>query len=560
MLSIPKMRYFEGLFHHHEPPMTYESKVIDQLGLVAAMIDELELPQQIDQALVQDMEQRTLSIGQAVKAMILNGLGFVNQRLYLVSQFFESKPTERLIGEGIKSEHINDDALGRALDALYDYGVTALFSKLATHATSRLGLRSRFVHLDSTSFHVDGAYNSESSPAEGVVHIRPGYSRDHRPELNQVVLALIVEQQAGIPLLMKPLSGNSSDKADFPALIQAHLDQLQQAHGVDYVVSDSALYSGDHIQWLDGQGTRFITRAPETIKMAREAIETADLDHMEPLEEGYQGYAIEAHYGSVKQRWLLVHSRAAAQRAKKTLQKRSLREGEEEVKALQKLMRQGFSCAEDATAALGTFEASLKWIQIADYEIEKKLHYEAVGRPAADAEPDRISYAICARASSSLERYEQKLIRKSMFIIATNELDEQALSNLELLQGYKGQVRVERGFRFLKDPLFLASSLFLKKEERIMALLMVMTLCLLVYAALEWRIREGLREQGQSFVDQKGQPTQHPSARWVFQYFVGIHLLIMAHQQIVLNLKDEHLIILRVLGPPYQKQYSAFPT
>ena len=123
------MRYFEGLLHQPEPPMSYESKVIDHLGLVAAMIDELELPQQIDQAIAQDFEQRTLSVGQAVKAMILNGLGFVNQRLYLMPQFFESKPTERLIGKGIKSEQINDDTLGRALDALYDYGVTALSSQ-----------------------------------------------------------------------------------------------------------------------------------------------------------------------------------------------------------------------------------------------------------------------------------------------------------------------------------------------------------------------------------------------------------------------------------------------
>ena len=55
----------------------------------------------------------------------------------------------------------------------------------------------------------------------------------------------------------------------------------------------------------------------------------------------------------------------------------------------------------------------------------------------------------------------------------------------ELLDGYKGHVQAERGFRFLKDPQFLASSLYRKKPERIMALLMVMTVCLLVYAALE---------------------------------------------------------------------------
>jgi hypothetical protein len=52
----------------------------------------------------------------------------------------------------------------------------------------------------------------------------------------------------------------------------------------------------------------------------------------------------------------------------------------------------------------------------------------------------------------------------------------------------------ERGFRFRKDPQFLAASLYLKKPERIMALLMVMTVCLLGYAALEYRIRQALQQ------------------------------------------------------------------
>jgi len=73
--------------------------------------------------------------------------------------------------------------------------------------------------------------------------------------------------------------------------------------------------------------------------------------------------------------------------------------------------------------------------------------------------------------------------QQSCFILATNELDEGQLSTQAGLDGYKGQARAERGFRFLKDPQFLASSLYLKKPERIMALLMVMTVCLLVYAA-----------------------------------------------------------------------------
>ena len=125
-----------------------------------------------------------------------------------------------------------------------------------------------------------------------------------------------------------------------------------------------------------------------------------------------------------------------------------------------------------------------------------------------------------------------------------------------MLEGYKGQQHAERGFRFLKDPRFLASSLYLKKPERIMALLMVMTVCLLVYAALEYRIRQALQGHDATFPNQKGQPIQHPTARWVFQYFVGIHLLLSPGQwPIVLNLTEEHQHLLQLLGDRYARFY-----
>ncbi len=72
--------------------------------------------------------------------MVLNGLGFVNQRLYLVPSFFESKPVDRLIGWGILPEHLNDDVLGRALGSLYERGVTELYSIVALEAAKRLEL------------------------------------------------------------------------------------------------------------------------------------------------------------------------------------------------------------------------------------------------------------------------------------------------------------------------------------------------------------------------------------------------------------------------------------
>ena len=82
--------------------------------------------------------------------------------------------------------------------------------------------------------------------------------------------------------------------------------------------------------------------------------------------------------------------------------------------------------------------------------------------------------------------------KKASFIVATNILDEQRLPHEQVISTYKEQGGVERGFRFLKDPLFLASSVFVKKPERVIALSFVMVLCLLVYRLAEHLLRRQL--------------------------------------------------------------------
>src|SRR5215468_10261922 len=152
-------------------PQPYRTLVLDHLGLVAGMFEELGITEVIDKATQQDPARRIVTAGHAVKAMVLNGLGFINQHL------------SRLIAPGIQASHLNDDTLGRALDTLYETGVTALYSLIAATAARRLGLTPTFSHLDTTSFHVDGRYNSDEPPAEQVVHSTKGDRREHRPDL-----------------------------------------------------------------------------------------------------------------------------------------------------------------------------------------------------------------------------------------------------------------------------------------------------------------------------------------------------------------------------------------
>lgn len=118
-------------------PQTYRSQILDHLGLVAGMFEERGIAEVIDKATKQDPEMRIVTAGHAVKAMVLNGLGFVNQQLSLVPYFFQNKPTSRLIAPAIKASHLNDDTLGRTLDTLYDAGVTEIYSLIAATAAKR---------------------------------------------------------------------------------------------------------------------------------------------------------------------------------------------------------------------------------------------------------------------------------------------------------------------------------------------------------------------------------------------------------------------------------------
>ncbi len=534
------------------PPQLYRTQVLDHLGLVAGMFEELGITEVIDQATQQNPEMRIVTAGHAVKAMVLNGLGFLNQQLYLVPHFFQNKPLARLIAPGIQASHLNDDTLGRTLDTLYEAGLTALYSLIAATAATRLGLTPTFTHLDTTSFHVDGRYNSNEAPDEQVVHITQGYSRDHRPDLNQVMLALIVEHQAGIPLLMKPLSGNSSDGKVFGQVISDHIAQLQTTYNPTYLVADSALYNAENLQKLADTSLKWITRVPATLTEAQEVLAQAQPETMASLPAGYRYAGVASSYGGVAQRWVLFYSEHRQPQAQRTVDKQWRKQSDQEGRAFKTLCRTAFACEADAQQALTSFGAALQTTFLHDSTVCPTPHYGKRGRPGPGAQPDQLVYHITGALASRLTDRRARIDQQSCFILATNELDEGQLSSQAVLDGYKGQARAERGFRFLKDPQFLASSLYLKKPERVMALLMVMTICLLVYAALEYRIRHALKDNEATFPDQKGKRIQHPTARWVFHYFVGIHVLrIPGQPYIVLNLTEEHLHLLQLLGKRY---------
>jgi len=202
------------------------------------------------------------------------------------------------------------------------------------------------------------------------------------------------------------------------------------------------------------------------------------------------------------------------------------------------------------------------WLRLQPAQVRVEPRYAGRGRPRPGAVPTGQEVHITANCERDEAQLAGAVERAASFLVATNVLDAAQLSDEELIAIYKDQHSVERGFAFLKDPLFLASSVFLKKPERIMALSLVMVLCLLVYRLAEHRLREQLAATGQTIPDQVKKPTTRPTMRWVFQCFEGIELLHIRHRpdattSLILRLTPLHQQILALLGPTCEQFYES---
>jgi transposase len=532
---------------------------LDHLGIVAGVCREIGLGAYLD-ALAGPNDQQ-VSVGTATVAMILNGLGFSNRRLYLVSQFFATKPVEHLLGAGITAELLHDDCLGRTLDWLYEQDPTTLFAGIARQARQRFGVAGRQIHVDTTSFSVSGEYAAEEGEAtdEHVIAVTYGYSRDHRADLKQWMLALATTRQGDVPLYLKTLDGNASDKVTLVAAVEALAAQLRsEPEEAPLFVADSGLYSAENVARLSAAGVRWISRVPETAQLAQQAVRSA--------EEATWRQAGEAAWAPVRQtpageRWVVARTTQGIERARATLARKAEQTRGDWEKALWHLSAQRFACEPDAHKALTQqLKKCPEWLQV---QAQLRAHptHDHPGRPRKDAAPDGYRWQVEATVTLDAAALERAVQRQACFLVATNVLEPEALPDQELIQTYQEQHSVERGFSFLKDPLFLASSVFVKKPERIVAMSLVMVLCLLVYRLAEHRLREQLAATGQSVPNQLSKPTDRPTLRWIFQCFEGISLVgfrppggLPAYD--IAGLEPLHAQVLALLGPAYEKLYN----
>ncbi|MFN6308090.1 MAG: IS1634 family transposase [Microcystis sp.] len=545
-------------------PQEIEIQNIDHLGIVAGIIDSIGIVEIINELIGVEKDEK-VNAGQVVKAMIINGLGFVSKPLYMFPEYFETIACEHLIGAGVKPEYLNDDKLGRVMDKLFIKGLDTIFFIIALKAAKKFGVSLSTSHLDSSSMHVHGQYNTSlpevifenqkignnqeleeiavKSPKE--ITITYGYSRDHRPDLKQFIIEMICSGDGDIPIFLKLASGNQADSSCFGQIAVEYHKQLEVN---SLIVADSALYTESNLKMMSD--LQWLCRVPLSIKAAKSLIST--IPESELIDSTIPGYKLASkteNYAGIEQRWLVVQSQERRESDLRKLTQKITKAESKAVLDLKKLSQERFACEADAIKALSKLSTQFKYHQINESKVT----------PAKSNKKDslnEISYQISATVCQDESKINTELLSAGRFIIATNVLDSQELSDDSMLREYKAQQSCERGFGFLKDPLFFADSIFLKSPERIESMGMIMGLCLLVYTLAQRQIRNALKESKSTIKNQLGKATNSPTLRWIFQCFHCIHLITLNQEEHISNWNKDRDFILRLLPDDCLRYYQ----
>jgi transposase len=255
-----------------------------------------------------------------------------------------------------------------------------------------------------------------------------------------------------------------------------------------YLVAEATLYCEDNATPLSKRG--FIPRIPATLKVVSQVISQAlQWGTWQPVAPNTRYQPLTLCHSGLAQRWLVVYSQAALERAEATLKKATQREHEAITKQLFHLQAQRFCAPKAAHDALSALAKRWKYHRVESAHLTAHNRSVGKGRPTPRTPLKAIAWQIQAQVHTDDEAIERDKHAKACDVLGTT-IDASEVSDTEVLVAYKGQTQVEGGFRFLKAPLFFVSSLFVKKPTRIAGLLRVMTLALLVYSVAHRRLRK----------------------------------------------------------------------
>jgi transposase len=355
---------------------------VAHLPLILGLLRKLDVAARIDD-LLPPHPDNVISAGRGVEVLVLAMLDG-DHALYKVGARLKERGMLPLLQAGVERESLNDDRLGQIREALCAANLNRVFGALALKALEVYAIETPWSHHDTTTIALSGAYagseaaSEQAAPeAEALVAPRPAYgpSKDHRPDLKQMVLSLGGSNDGGVPLRMGLRDGNTSDSTETPVAIEECL--ALGLEGIIGIVADSKAYSQRTLGLCVAKHIGVVTLVPRT-RLVRQELASWGQQHA-PLPlwvekpgrtkrdepRRWRGHSVEravtveyadGRMAQATMRFLGVHaSQLAAQQARGSATAQA-QEAERVAEPIRRVAARSFACAAEAEAAIAQEE------------------------------------------------------------------------------------------------------------------------------------------------------------------------------------------------------------
>lgn len=539
-------------------------KRLDHLPLVAACMRHLEIAKTIDE-IVPPHTLNHVTNGECVEALVLMILTG-EHALYKVSETLSEYDTSVIFQKEVNPDWFHDNRLGNALDDLYDAGLNNLYSSIISKAIVKYSIELSRLHFDTTSLSLYGEYESGSEDPL----VTYGFSKDHRPDLKQVLFGMTVAADGKVPITGRITAGNTSDSTENKFNITS-LRNIVPDLSKSILAADSKFFSGTTLDLAYQSNLSFVTLVPKTVNLRNELVkQNGDFKLLLTKEgrkkgtfEEYRGYSIIKPYVYENEkeekvertmRFLVVESTSLENKKGKTIDAGVSREKEKLTKLSDNLEEKVFACEKDALTEVDRIKDKEKQLyHTLDLNV-KKIEVPVKrdrGRPHKDEKvPTEDKWVIEPHFSLDNEKIEERRKSESRYVLTTDILDKEKLPDEEILKVYKGQSGVELNFKWTKNPAAVAP-IFLNNENRILALGFVYLVALMIYTLMERQIRKKLKAEGEEIKGNKG-TTNNPTGQVLFRDLRGIAVASFAIGDKVYkktsNLTEMHKLIVSLFG------------
>ena len=399
----------------------------------------------IDRSVEWDRKQWKVSPGNLAKAVILVTFLKIRVPLYKVNKAYIGYDTEALFGKGVMPEHLNDDAITRALDRISQANPEGLFCTLCLSLYSKYSIAFNRLHSDTTTISFYGAYEQSDEEAEEGLHVLKGYNKDGRPECKQVVVGKIVNEH-GIAIASSTMNGNTSDTEWNEKAIKLVKKTFgERLNTVTYIADSKLINLPLFKQLMDPQKTiRFISRCPLNFyskvasKVIKQAYEDDSWTAVGKIGSGKKAYTYQTQeycktIDGHKVRLIVVKSSARQERYEHKLQQQR----DELEKEIGILSKKTFVCVADAQKEWERFEKAHKKsmhrikVQFSEIRTEKRQR----GNPGKNPKPPqvKVTWQVCAEIDGIEKSNEEKFRHEEECFVLITNVEQSELSSEQVL-------------------------------------------------------------------------------------------------------------------------------